>query len=38
MTLPKVFISRRIPEAGLEILRREAELDIWEGELPPGRS
>jgi glyoxylate reductase len=35
MTLPKVFISRRIPEAGLEILRREAELDIWEGELPP---
>jgi glyoxylate reductase len=35
MALPKVFVSRRIPEAGLDILRKVAEIDVWEGELPP---
>ena len=35
MALPKVFVTRRIPEAGLDILRKVAEIDVWEGELPP---
>ena len=35
MSLPKVFVTRRIQEAGLEILRRVSEIDVWEGELPP---
>ncbi len=35
MTKPKVFVTRRIQEAGLEILRRAADVDVWEGELPP---
>jgi glyoxylate reductase len=26
---PNIFVTRRIPEAGLELLRREAEVDIW---------
>jgi glyoxylate reductase len=35
MSLPKVFVTRRIPEAGLAILRGVAAVDLWEGELPP---
>ncbi len=35
MALPKVFVTRRIPEPGLDILRKVAEIDVWEGELPP---
>ena len=35
MTDAKVFITRRIPAAGLELLRGAAELDIWQEELPP---
>jgi glyoxylate reductase len=27
----KIFVSRLIPEAGLDILRKEAEVDIWPG-------
>jgi glyoxylate reductase len=35
MTPPKVFVTRRIPQAGLDILQKVAEVDVWEGELPP---
>jgi glyoxylate reductase len=35
MPLPKVFVTRRIPDQGLEILRKAADVDVWEGELPP---
>jgi len=35
MTNAKVFITRRIPAAGLDLLRGAAELDIWQDELPP---
>jgi glyoxylate reductase len=35
MTQPSVFITRRIPEIGIELLKPVADLDIWEGELPP---
>ncbi len=33
----RVLVTRRIPEPGLEILRPEAELDIFEGEAPMPR-
>jgi lactate dehydrogenase-like 2-hydroxyacid dehydrogenase len=33
-----VFVSRRIPEAGLSIVRDEAEVDLWEqDDVPPPR-
>ncbi len=35
MSKPKVFITRRIPEQGLEILRNTAEMEVWPEELPP---
>lgn len=34
MSLPRVFVTRRIPEAGLERLRAHAEVRMWEGDLP----
>lgn len=34
---PRVLVTRRIPEAGLAIVRGVAEMDLWEGELPPPR-
>ncbi len=35
MNRPKVFITRLIPTAGLELLETECDLDIWLGDLPP---
>ncbi|MCR4441055.1 MAG: D-glycerate dehydrogenase [Peptococcaceae bacterium] len=32
---PLVYVTRRIPEEGLNILRENAEVKVWEGELPP---
>lgn len=34
---PKVFVSRTIPEGGLEIVRKACEVEIWTGEMPPPR-
>ena len=34
---PRVFVTRRIPEAGLRLLGPAAEVDLWEGALPPPR-
>jgi len=33
----RVYVTRRIPEAGLERLRAHAEVRLWEGELPVPR-
>ncbi|NLC58740.1 MAG: D-glycerate dehydrogenase [Armatimonadetes bacterium] len=33
----KVWVTRRIPEAGIEMLREAAEVEVWEDELPPPR-
>ena len=33
----KVWVTRRIPEAGLELLREVADVDVWEDDLPPPR-
>ncbi len=35
MSKPKVFITRRIPDIGLERIASEADIDLWPGELPP---
>jgi lactate dehydrogenase-like 2-hydroxyacid dehydrogenase len=34
---PRVLVTRRIPEAGLTVVRAAAEVDLWDGELPPPR-
>jgi lactate dehydrogenase-like 2-hydroxyacid dehydrogenase len=34
---PRVFVARRIPEAGLAPLRDAADLTVWEDPLPPPR-
>jgi glyoxylate reductase len=33
--MPLVAVTRRIPEAGLALLRSEAEIRLWDDELPP---
>ena len=37
MSKPKVFVTRLIPEQGLEIVRESCDLDLWQNELPPSR-
>ena len=37
MTLPKVFVSRVIPDEGLNPLREACRATVWEDELPPPR-
>jgi glyoxylate reductase len=34
-TVPLVAVSRRIPEAGLVLLRSETEVRLWDDDLPP---
>ena len=34
---PRVFVARRIPDAGLDPIAAACELDVWEEELPPPR-
>ena len=34
-TDPVVYITRRIPEAGLEMVRQTCQVRLWEGKLPP---
>lgn len=38
MAKPRVFVTRRIPAEGLELLERECEVDVWDQRLPPDRS
>jgi glyoxylate reductase len=35
MALPRVFVTRAIPEPGLALLRAGVDLEVWLGELPP---
>lgn len=37
MTKPKVFVTRSIPDKGLDIVKQACEADIWPEELPPPR-
>jgi glyoxylate reductase len=34
---PHVFVTRRLPGGALDRLHAVAEVDVWEGELPPPR-
>lgn len=34
---PKVYVTRRVPEAGIAMLQNECEVEVWEGELPVPR-
>jgi glyoxylate reductase len=34
---PNVFVSRIIPEEGLDAIRSACEMDLWDGDLPPPR-
>lgn len=35
MAKPRVYVTRLLPEAGLNIVRAFAETTVWEGEVPP---
>jgi glyoxylate reductase len=35
MKKPKIFVTRRIPEKGLEMVRQEADVEVWQDPLPP---
>ena len=37
MSKPKVFVTRVIPDKGLELIKDFCEVDLWESELPPSR-
>ena len=34
---PKVFVSRLLPEDGLQPIVQACDAQVWQGELPPGR-
>jgi glyoxylate reductase len=34
---PRVFVTRRLPGDALDRLRAVAEVDVWQGDLPPPR-
>lgn len=35
MSRPKVFVTRRIPQKGLDMIRAVADVEVWPEELPP---
>lgn len=37
MAKPKVFVTRKIPEAGLNKVREFCEAEVWPDQLPPAR-
>ena len=37
MPKPKVFVTRQIPEKGLNLVRDFCDADIWPGDVPPSR-
>ncbi|MCR4406207.1 MAG: D-glycerate dehydrogenase [Anaerolineae bacterium] len=37
MVKPKVYVTRMIPQAGLDMVRTFCETDVWEEETPPPR-
>ncbi len=32
---PRIFVTRLIPESGLDMLRQEADVEVWPDTLPP---
>ncbi|MBE0685487.1 MAG: D-glycerate dehydrogenase [Anaerolineaceae bacterium] len=37
MSKPKVFITRRIPDTGLNLIYEECQVDLWDQDLPPSK-
>ncbi len=37
MAKPKVFVTRRVAQEALDMIAGAAEMEVWEGELPPPR-
>jgi glyoxylate reductase len=37
MARPRVFVSRVIPDAGLNLLRAQCDVDVWPHDRPPSR-
>jgi glyoxylate reductase len=37
MAKPRVFVTRIIPEGGLNLVRAACDMALWEGDLPPPR-
>lgn len=37
MSKPKVFVTRAIPDKGLELIKDFCDVDLWFDELPPSR-
>jgi glyoxylate reductase len=35
MTKPRIFVTRIIPENGLEMVRQEGDVEVWQEPLPP---
>jgi glyoxylate reductase len=35
MPPPKVFVTRRLPAAGLDLIRAHTDAEVWPGDLPP---
>ena len=38
MSKPKVFVTRVIPDKGLDLVKYFCEVDLWESEVPPSRA
>ena len=38
MAKPKVFVTRVIPDKGLDMIKDFCDVDLWPDELPPGRA
>jgi len=38
MSKPKVFVTRIIPDKGLDLVKDFCEADVWDGALPPSRT
>jgi glyoxylate reductase len=36
--LPRVYVTRRLPQPALELLSRHVRVTVWPGELPPPRA
>ncbi|PSQ58210.1 MAG: D-glycerate dehydrogenase, partial [Halobacteriales archaeon SW_9_67_25] len=37
MSDPVVYVTREIPQAGLDLVEPETEMHVWDGKLPPGK-
>jgi glyoxylate reductase len=37
MGKPNVYVTRLIPQAGLDLVHAACDAEVWEGELPPSR-